>query len=492
MMAFAKLLLLLFVSTTAAKTSNGMLAKFKQTIDHDGLATSKMQSTENEDKVLEEEADDQDVENGVDGDGSASGGSASFRRRRTSGPTTTTPAPLPPTKDVIITEIGDPADGTIGSRLARFVELYSKTGGPLEGLYFQKSTLTSTKTCALSGRRVPEIPKDGYLILCDSQYAYEKFFPNRKCDIVCAINMDGGAAFAVTDGKKGPVIDAYGVRGISAYGTAQDFKDGRAERNSCVGARLSWRVGDWTITSPGSGTDTVNTDGFNPGFWKGADPSACEKTCSDDRYLLKESNQCLEACPPGYFNAPGPFPNYDPGQGGKCKKCLGTISNRRRATAEQCKPCPDGELSKEDSDGCMNAQGMCDPAACNACEDCLITVAPEMTQCADTQAAGCFDPGRHWCGAALTKLTDCQGESLACWYKLLCQSECVCGVWKGTFCGGDVGNEPCPSALLQMAKMANSTLQTASTPSSEASPKGLNAYAEDASLEQSLTGKRSC
>merc|ERR1711912_80699 len=113
----------------------------------------------------------------------------------------------------------------------------------------------------------------------------------------------------------------------------------------------------------------------------------------------------------------------------------------------------------------------------------------------------CFNPAATWCGGRLLK---CQSESLGCWYKLLCSSACVCSNWKTTFCGGETRNTPCPASLVQAAKLAQNGSAgrdlirkallevNAGQAHRENGTSAAGVESSMDSLEESLTGKRTC
>ena len=182
---------------------------------------------------------------------------------------------------------------------------------------------------------------------------------------------------------------------------------------------------------------------------------------------------CVETCPPGYINVDTATTSGV----GKCEVCQGKVH-----TKTSCSPCPNGHISLENSDECQNLQDTCQPSQCEACAGCIEQVAPQIAACSTVSSGNCYHPGTMWC-TAYEELVKCQSSGLGCWFKLLCQSECVCDEWKAVFCGGDTDNQPCSSSLMQMVSPARNDSSRAQMSEGQV---------ETESLEESLTFKRSC
>jgi len=203
----------------------------------------------------------------------------------------------------------------------------------------------------------------------------------------------------------------------------------------------------------------------------------CVPKCSGDhdaRYLFcvdlldqpGQSCSCLDSCPKGFIKVEPPSSSGP----GNCVACEGSVS----ADRTQCNDCAAGYIPLEGSDACQRFQDTCKPEDCNKCESCMSQIAPELA----AGPEGCFHPGTQW-GPAWAALAKCQVEGPGCFFKILCQYECVCSLWKDTFCGGRTGEQSCQGSLL--AK--NTSLPT---------PEGNDQEVSAGALDEALSGKRSC
>lgn len=198
------------------------------------------------------------------------------------------------------------------------------------------------------------------------------------------------------------------------------------------------------------------------------DGKAVAEKCTAHQFSLDvpgRVSQCVEECPPGYLDGAG-----------VCKRCYGT-TDRRRATT--CRPCKGGHVSKMDSDRCQNLQDTCNQEQCGPCKECIKLLSPTITKCAKESATKCYDPGNSWCAGAQEGLMRCQSKSMGCFYKLVCQADCVCSSWKKIFCGGKEGQESC--------NRFSGLIQNESFPG-----KQQDGADSSVSLEESLAGKRTC
>lgn len=160
--------------------------------------------------------------------------------------------------------------------------------------------------------------------------------------------------------------------------------------------------------------------------------------CSGGRFL-STAGDCLTECPPGYI-----------GKEGKCERCYGT-SSRRRATS--CEECPNGHIDAEGSDDCVNMQSFCTPQQCQSCANCLDTMTGPLHDCWASRQPGaeCINFDNMWCGQFYSHFMQCESFSMSCYFKLLCNSPCVCPAWKTVRCGG-VTNPPgqtCTASMLE-------------------------------------------
>jgi hypothetical protein len=209
-----------------------------------------------------------------------------------------------------------------------------------------------------------------------------------------------------------------------------------------------------TITTSSS-TATSWDDDYNDDNDGLSFPSNCKKRnakglceeCVDETFYLSRAGDCLRDCPPG---------DYQDAAERKCKFCHGQ-TNRRRATT--CTHCPDGHVGQEAMDDCVNMQSLCSPKQCAACESCLARTEGPLIDCWHQKARGkgCIDFDKHWCGRFMTKFVSCEGYSMPCFYKILCQSPCVCDTWKAVRCGGQVNpsSQQCTGSFLQNLMQAN-------------------------------------
>merc|ERR1711937_566606 len=108
-------------------------------------------------------------------------------------------------------------------------------------------------------------------------------------------------------------------------------------------------------------------------------------------------------------------------------------------------------------------------------------MAPALASCVAAQGSTCYHPGTTWCAAAQEGAAACLHTSLGCYYAILCESACICASWKAVFCGGVVKNLPCPQGLLRILALNTS-----------AQPAPWHDDLEVASLDESLSGKRTC
>jgi len=197
----------------------------------------------------------------------------------------------------------------------------------------------------------------------------------------------------------------------------------------------------------------------------------------------------VNECPPGYISEV-----QNNMGGGVCTVCRGWSTRRRTSPSSEpdvCFGCPPGRISKSGSDDCQLMQ-YCPFEQCNPCKDCIEGLAPTLATC--VQGNECYHPGTTWCSGATEGMMQCQAKSLGCTYKLMCQAACVCSSWKNVFCGGVTDNKPCPSALLLIANASTQAekLKLAADYREARTRSRNTSDAGGASLDDSLSGKRSC
>lgn len=191
------------------------------------------------------------------------------------------------------------------------------------------------------------------------------------------------------------------------------------------------------------------------------DCNACDSTgqcteCGNSRYL--NFGACLQTCPPGYTEE-GQIDTAGASTvvGRVCQVCRGKV------VAGQCESCESGFISHIDSDVCQNLQDTCTTEQCTPCDVCMTKVEPLFATCVKERdsTATCLDPAVHWCAPVIEQLNSCQGMSLGCYFKLRCQSPCVCSSWKTNNCGGDTGNASavCPHASSGLMESGHAMMQ---------------------------------
>jgi len=174
---------------------------------------------------------------------------------------------------VFITELADPSN----EENARYVELYSPSGGSLDGLRLERSRVVSKYSTSVSMSLDGETLGIGaFLILCANRTAFDHVFHPVSCHVDAGAggpaDVSGDDALKITDGA-GNVFDVFGVVGTSGGGTAYDFRNGRAERVAGVFTGLeAFVLSEWTMDNDsGAGAGAVAAPaGFDPKAWVGA------------------------------------------------------------------------------------------------------------------------------------------------------------------------------------------------------------------------------
>merc|ERR1719498_733932 len=146
-----------------------------------------------------------------------------------------------------------------------------------------------------------------------------------------------------------------------------------------------------------------------------------------------------------------------------------------------------GKISKTGQDHCQALPLTCDLSdengiqQCRKCANCMSKVSSSFPKCVKDTATG-YHPGTDLCSNFETLLS-CQGHSLGCWYRLMCQSHCVADSWKAVFCGGWDGQKE--------YNYDKCKAERPSEDSAELMQRG-EGKVNASSLDDSLAGKRDC
>jgi len=260
-------------------------------------------------------------------------------------------------------------------------------------------------------------------------------------------------------------------------------------KSSCLASGGNWISLDfnsnpYTCEIPQAATpDDNNEECEEPECAECSTPNQCTR-CSVGR-MLSAKLSCVPFCPPGEYE--------DISGSGVCSTCDGEVTRTNEVST--CGACPNGHINYEGHDQCQNIQDMCSPAQCHKCEACLEKASPKVKQCLEQhgQQRDCVNFDEVWCHKFWGTLFDCEGYSVGCFFKLMCHNPCVCPEWKTVRCGGDTSGSPteCSATMLQALLEGNASQRSA--PALISRNESADEVSEEAaSLDQSLSGKRTC
>ncbi|NOY37839.1 MAG: T9SS type A sorting domain-containing protein [Chlorobi bacterium] len=157
---------------------------------------------------------------------------------------------------LFISEVADPADHYQG----RFVELYNSGATPIDlgagNFYLVKQVNGGTYyDIQLTGTINP----GSTFVIANNNTDFQTYYgfaPDMSNTSVSGNGDDGYYLYMGGDHTTGTLLDAYGEPDIDGTGTAWEYLDGKAVRNSDIGLpNTTWTASEWTITQPANVAD---------------------------------------------------------------------------------------------------------------------------------------------------------------------------------------------------------------------------------------------